>query len=217
MSAVQPVEDGNLPAARRRLEVAVWALVDPQSQIIEGKMRHAPSLYLQLRDAVPGQQAGSRGQARSVVPFWPDALKLLEEIDTRIEIEQPMFNGVPPTVGRLRHILARKWKPQQTRYIEEFAAVVEGWVKEIDALLNPEPSVFLYAPTGSGAAACTACGTQYVWKKDSGDNDTPKRQPALKVTKDGCRCQRCRASWEPGQLRMLAAALGYPLPDGVLE
>jgi hypothetical protein len=211
-------QDGNLPAARRRLEAAVWALVEPRTQWIEGKARHAPCLYLQLRDAVPGEQGNTRGQPRSVVPFWPDAMSLLDQIDTRIGIEQPMFKGVPPTVGRLRLIVARKWRPQDTRKVDQIADVIEQWVKEIDGLLNPEPSVYLYAaPPAIGAAACTACQTDYVWKPDPGDNGRPKRQPALKVTKDGCRCQKCHASWEPGQLRMLAAALGYPLPAGVLE
>jgi hypothetical protein len=101
--------------------------------------------------------------------------------------------------------------------VNGIADTLEAFQKRIKDKLNPEPVIYLMAPDKPGAAACPACGTDYVWRPDPGDNNIPKQQPALKVTKDGCVCQRCHYSWEPGRLRMLAGALGYPLPDGVLE
>jgi hypothetical protein len=213
-----PAPDGNLPLALRELEDAIHALCSPLPRLIDNRLVHVPSRYLQLLDATEGEQSntGGGGGSKSRPPCWLDALDALNEIDTAVSIWQPAFAGVPPTVGRLRCIQQRSWRPQDVRRIGQITAVVTEWATAIDALLNPEPVVYLMAPNPSTEpAACTACGTKRVYRKDSTGERV--RQPALRVTKDGCRCQHCHASWEPGQLRLLAAALGYPLPAGVLE
>jgi hypothetical protein len=149
------------------------------------------------------------------MPGWLDAFQLRDEIDQALAIWQPAYTGVPPTIGRLKCLQARPWRPQDTHQISQITTAILEWTADIDALLDPEPVVFLMAPHSSEPAACTNCGTRRVYRIDSAGERV--RQPALKVTKDGCRCQNCHASWEPGQLRLLAAALGYPLPAGVLE
>lgn len=209
--------DGSLPLALREFEDAVHALCSPQSRMVDNRLIPIPSRYQQLFDATDGEQVntGGGGGAKSRAPGWLDAFQLRDEIDTALAIWQPAFTGVPPTVGRLKWLLARKWRPQDCRQIQQIVTAVNEWATDIDALLDPEPVVYLMAPHSTGPAACTNCGTRRVYRIDSAGERV--RQPALKVTKDGCRCQHCHASWEPGQLRILAAALGYPLPEGCLE
>lgn len=224
MTAAQPPEqDGALKPALQLLEDAIHRLCGPQSRMVEGKLYQIPSRYLQLRDATDGEQSnhGGGGGSKSAAPHWTDAFVLKDEIDVAVECWQPAFSGVPPTVGRLVWIARRKWRPMDVSRIEKITKIVAEWAERIDALLDPEPSAFLYAPDKPGErrntepAACPSCNTSRVYRIDStGD---PVQQPALKVTKDGCVCQKCHTKWEPGALRILAGALGYPLPAGVLE
>lgn len=218
----------NLPAARRRLDCAISALIDPKPIPIQRDngtttIEWLDSLYDQLCDAVAGQ-TGERSGGHSTTPIWADIIDTLNDIHKHITQWHPEWplidamNPTPPAVLRLQAIAQRTWTVEDTQHVETIAATLEGFAANITAKLSPEPVIYLMAPAPQkGAAACTACGTDYVWRKDPSDNNKPKRQPALKVTKDGCHCQECKAAWEPGQLRMLAAALGYPLPQGVLE
>ncbi len=231
MTAPLPVEDGNLPAALRSLDAAVSALCDPRAALAgrstcqachndtcehdckqhtcPGHTTWIPSWYLQLSDVVMGEQsnAGGGGGGKSRPPFWTDAHVLRDEIDTAAECWQPAFTGVPPTVGRLRCILARPWRPQDTRQIDQITAAVESWREAIDTLLNPPPKWTLPSP-------CPACETATVYRRDGAGEMV--RQPALQLSKDGCTCQRCHYTWGPERFHILAATLGYPLAEGVL-
>lgn len=204
MSAGQ-VGDGNLPAAIARLEDAIDALIEPQLSFIEGKLRQAACLYMQLWDASPAEQISGRRELSARAVTWIDALRLRMEIDTRIEITQPAYRGVPPTVGRLREIRKRKWKPQLTSYVEKLAQACEEWATEIADLLNPDPQWTI-------AAACPACGKRTVHRIDSAGEKV--RQPALQVTADGCVCVSCRYAWGVERFQILAAALSYEQREG---
>ena len=208
MSAVQPVEngDGALQPALQRFLDAITRLIEPLHDY-ELKAT-APSRYMQLRDALPGQQNTGGGVARSLPPLWLDAQQLLDEIDTAVSIWQAQPSCVPPTVGRLRVLEAKGWRPQDSKQLEQMADAIEAWAREIDALLHPEPKWHLPNP-------CPACGTKVVYRKDSAGETV--RQPALQIGADGCTCQRCRHNWGPQLFQHLAAVLGYPLPSGVLE
>lgn len=212
-------EDGNLPAARRHLDNAVSALIDPKPHTLRRdngttEITWIDSLYDQLTDAVAGQ-TGARSGGRSSVPVWVDVVELLDAITATARD----WYGDPTadTIACLVAVQSRNWRPQDTALMHKIADKLTGFADKIGELLNPEPVIYLMAPDKPEAAACTACSVQHVWKKDPGDNNRPKRQPALKVTAAGCHCQNCGATWEPGALRVLAAALGYPLPVGVLE
>lgn len=229
-AAPQDTPGGNLPAARRRLEYAISALCEPKPVTVhrdDGSthITWLDSAYSQLLDAVSGQ-TGERSGGAASAPLWPDMLDIRKKIDKQVAKWNPEYplpdvaddEPTPTTVARLWAINARKWRVEDVDLVESRTAIIDGWVKEIAEKLNPEPVIFLMAPSpAKGAASCTACGTDYVWRKDPSDNNKPKRQPALRVTKDGCRCQACHANWAPGSLRLLAAALGYPLPAGCLE
>lgn len=211
MTNPQPAEDGNLPAALKALHDAVHLLIEPRATLHEGAVINGPSLYLQLWDAVDGESTnggGAGGGAKSRPPFWIDAWDLKNEIDQTLEAWQPAFTGVPATVGRLRCFVQRKWRPQDAKQMEGAAAVVAAWTNQVDELLNPKPKWTL-------AAACPACGTKTVYRKDSAGESV--RQPALQIGPTGCTCISCRYVWDPSRFQILAGALGYPLPPGVLE
>jgi hypothetical protein len=221
--------NGDLPAARRRLRYAVDALIEPQPHIISRDDGTHPITWLdslldQLYDAVSGQ-TGERSGGQSSVPVWTDVLEVIAELAAKAaewlpEWPQPDISTdhpEPAVIARLKALRAKKWTVEDANKVNGIADTLEGFAKRSREKLNPEPVIYLMAPNTPGAAACTACGTDYVWRPDPGENNKRKRQPALRVTKDGCICQHCHASWQPGQLRILAAALGYPLPDGVLE
>lgn len=222
MTAPLPVsEDGNLPEALRRLGDAISALTDPRAEFADGKTHWVDSYYIELREALPGEQGSGHGVARSLPALWLDALDLLTEIDTAVrcwEPGDPGFDGdlteapTPPTVLRLRIIeklgcRGRNWRPQDTSKVEQIAGNVESWVASIKQLLTPTPAWTLPSP-------CPACGTKTVYRKDAAGDLI--RRPALQIGPAGCQCQACKHTWEPAYFTHLAAVLGYPLAEGVL-
>jgi hypothetical protein len=211
MTSPKPIdEDGALRPALQALEDAVHALCGTKYEYLDSKLISTPSLYLQLMDAVTGEQvnAGGGGLSKSRPPLWLDAFDLLHEIDVALEIWQPAYTGVPASVGRMHWLLQRKWRPQDVRSIEQLANNLRGWAVKINNRLNPQPRKTLPAP-------CPACGVETVYRKD--ECGEPIRQPALQISALGCQCMSCRYMWEPSRFYILAGALGYPMPEGVLE
>jgi len=201
--------DGRLPGAVTRLHRAIHELIDPKTQYTNNQLLWAPSLYMQLFHATPGEHISGRRELAATAVTWMDAFQLRDEIDTGFNNVQHAYRGVPPTVGRAREILKRTWRPQDVHYISQIAAVVEEWCADIDALLNPQPRWTL-------DAACPACNETTVYRRDSAGENV--RQPALQVGPSGCYCTnpRCQTYWEPYRLPLLAKVLGL-LPDGILE
>ena len=198
----------DLPDAVSYMQEAIDAMIDPQTSIISRKKHHAPSIYMQLWDAIAGQQGSGGGVARSMPPFWCDAVDLLNEIDTAIEAWQPQAAGVPPTVGRLRVIQARTWRPQDVRQIQQITKILHTWTIQIIGLLNPEGVKYISAP-------CPACGATTVYRKDSAGENV--KAPALQIITDrGCTCHACHAHWGPELYLHLCRVLGFQLPEGVL-
>lgn len=206
----QPVEDGNLPAALRQLGDAIHRLTGPQSRFMAGKLLYADSRYMQLRDSVAGEQVntGGGGGSKSQPPCWLDAVGLLDEIDTAVAILQPAFDGVPPTIGRLRWIETRSWRPQDTHQIDKITKAVAEWAAEIDALLDPPQRWTLPDP-------CPACGLDTAYRRDSGGDRV--RGPALQIDTFSCRCNNCHASWPREKFEWLGKLLGREKPEGVIE
>jgi hypothetical protein len=222
-----PAQDGNLPAAKRALEDAVAALIDPRSQLVDGRLEWTDSLYVQLQESLPGNQGTGEGTARSLPPLWADAMDTLMQIDSTVSAWQKdpgVFDGdlshdrppTPETVRRLRLIIARSWRPQDTRSMEQIAGVVKEWVADIEALFINEPVRALWAAEGGGFAACPHCGKTMAKKRDRCGEMV--QYPALQVCADGStRCGGCKTVWGPEQAMWVCRMLGYPLPTGVLE
>jgi hypothetical protein len=202
-------DDGNLPAAKHDLDYAVSKLIEHSHAIFGNKLYAGPSLYMQLYDAVGGEQCstGNGGGNKSRPPVWLDALDLLTEIDTALEAWQPAYSGVPATVGRIKHLQQRKWRPQDVRQICQIIAALNSWVLSINTLLNPNPSWTL-------PNACPACHRAVVYRRDSGGDLI--RQPALQIRRGGepyCRCENCRTVWPEALFPLLAGTLGYQPED----
>jgi len=201
-------EDGALPLALTALEDAVAALIEPINIVLDSQLMTTPSLYMQLRDAVTGEQAnaGTGGGTKSRPPFWTDAFDKLNEIDTALEVWQPQLSGVPASVGRLRALTERSWRPQDCTRIDRLAQHVMTWAKDISALLFPERKFTL-------PNACPNCGKTTVYRPDCGGD--PVRQPALSITSEGCKCAACKYVWGVERFEILAAAIRYDLKEGI--
>lgn len=193
-------EDGDLIAALDALTIAVSGLCSPQITFLDSKVRQAPSLYMQLFDAVSGEQAqtGSGTGSKSRPPFWTDAFDVKNEIDVRLEIEQPAFQGVPASVGRMRELLKRKWRPQDVHKIDQLTEALNYWATKIVTTLTPERKWSL-------PNACPNCQKSMVRRVDSAGEVV--RQPALQITTEGCICANCKYVWGVERFQILAAAL----------
>ena len=215
MNAHRKHTDGDLPSAKRRLEDAVTELTEPRS---DGHGHHSVSLYLQLADALEGEQGGGwNGAPQSQPCMWIDAADLLREIDLAVECWHPQLAGVPATVGRLRSLQARGWKPQQTRNVLQIAEACEDWAKQIVALLDPGCTKHFRAPNGDGYAPCPQCGRSTTYRLDPSDGES-KRVPVLQWTAEaGTQCLVCKAHWEPNKTLWVSQLLGFELPVGVLS
>lgn len=218
MTSPEPIEDGNLPEARRQLDYAISTLIDPKPQYTEAEAGTVwlDPLYTQLQDALPGEKQHRSGVPRSQAPLWVDAVDLLREIDTKVTEWEPPWPPIPgdltdppaPTVLRLRVIQARTWRPQDTTTINTITATITTWTERITTLLTDTHVKTLSAP-------CPACDKQTIYRRDSAGELV--RQPALQITTMGCICQACRTTWSPDLYLHLARVLGYDLPAGVLE
>jgi hypothetical protein len=198
-----------LPGALDKLYAAVSGLTDPIKEMVDGAILVAPSLWEQLLSAIPGTKGEGTGRlaGRSVPPLRTDALALRIEIDDTV---REWLNALPSStpVG-LRALAAARWRPQDTRDIDEIAARVESWAVAVQSLLNPTSTKTISAP-------CPACGATHAFRRDSAGERV--RSPALQIeTQIGCTCQVCRHTWGPELYLHLARVLGFETPPGVLE
>lgn len=206
-----------LSDARRQLDYAISALIDPKPQHTGTGIVWLDPLYEQLRDAVPGSKRDRTGVPTSQPPAWIDALDLLREIDTTVARWEPSWPqnprdptelSTPVTIFRLRAIQSRKWRPHDGADIHHKTNTLKTWVERITSLLANTHVKHL-------PAACPACGKKTVYRRDNAGDLV--RQPALQITTQGCVCQHCRTVWGPERFMLLAKVLGYDLPPGVLE
>lgn len=225
-AAAQP--DGDLPGARRKLELAISALCDPKPQSIRRDdgttvIAWTDSLLDQLFDAVSGQ-TGERSGGRAGAPAWVEVLDLVTLIERQVAVWHPawpipdMADDDPPpaVIARLQAIQARKWTVESTSYVLEIAGRVEGFAVDITKLLAAERSWSVYAAEGRNLAACPQCGETVVYRP--GPEGKPVRHPALQIMSDGtphCVNRDCRTIWPNPQF--LARLLGFESPQGVLE
>lgn len=223
-AARRPRDDDNLPEARRHLEDAVSALIDPKPEHTDAGITWLDSLYDQLYDAIPGEQGAGNHAARSMPPLWADAVDMLGVIDSEVRKWQPavpatfigplkpgwcrLHTSQAPTVTRLAFIVAeRAWRPQDARLLDDWTTQLQRWAIDIAAKLTPDAKWTLPNP-------CPACNVATVYRYDAGDR---VRKPALHIGPLGCECLNCHHVWGPQLFQLLASVLGYPLPDGVLQ
>lgn len=201
------MSDGNIQAARVKLDKAVTRLCRPRYGIYLDVTHEAPSLYDQLKSDIAGRQGDNRTPAKSLPPIWIDAAQLLNAIDTTVRRWHPR-----PKIGTTKALIAlsdRTWRPQDYEIVSTMAHTVNGWSEQIISLVDPQSVKHISAP-------CPSCGKSTVHRKDQAGEIV--RQPALRVlTNTGCTCQACSAHWSPDRYLFLCKLLGFELPEGVLE
>lgn len=202
--------DGYLPAALDHLHAAVAALVDPVKGMSHGGVLTAPSLYEQLVGdigAAPSRDfAYARGQGRAKSPVWTDAMDLRIEIDDAVQAWAPDPRLSTPL--RLRALASARWRPQDSKRVEQIAGNVESWAVQIRSMLDPQHVKHL-------SVHCPACGASTVYRRDSAGELV--RVPALHLVADqGCTCQACRHTWLPQHYLLLCKVLGFDTPEGVV-
>lgn len=190
--------DGNIHAALRDLAVAVAALIDPVTRITLKTKQIAPSLYDQLRAATRGTQSqnGTGGGGKSRPPMWTEAFDLLNEIDTAVGAWNPGHCCEPATPCRLRCVITRRWRPQDTARVRAITGILTTWATSIDALFDPHHRMHL-------KTACPQCGEKTTYRADAAGEKV--RIPALQIDAvHGCTCLVCGAFWAPQQFKALA-------------
>lgn len=192
-----------------RLNAAVSALLDPRKQMIDNVVYAAAGLYDQLAGEVPAtvrrDYTMAMKAAGSMPPVWVDALDLRVEIDNAVECWHPTGTTTP---ARLRALAARRWRPEESRQVDQLTRNVESWCVEIRSLLDPDRVRRISAP-------CPACGASHVYRQNSAGEDV--RQPALQlVGNQGCTCLACRHTWLPQHYLLLSRVLGFDAPEGVV-
>lgn len=223
-AAVQPYSD--LPAARRALDIAISALIDPKPHTLHRDDGTTPitwidSLYDQLTDAVSGQ-SGERSGRHSTSPVWADVIDLLNKIHAACAEWYPPWphpdpiHPTPTAIARLQALNDKKWTVEDTNRIRSIAGRIEGFSEDIRRMLSGERILFLYAAQGRDLAPCPQCGESIIRRPDNSGQTV--RQPALQIKADGtthCVNKQCRATWPNPQF--LARLLGYETPAGLCE
>lgn len=202
-------EDGHLPSALTDFQGAINEFVEPVPTLHNGEMKYAPSVYMQLFDAVGGEQAqtGNGGGSKSKPPIWTDALVLLQDIDLMVSVWQPGYKGIPPTVARLRLLNQQSWRPQDVTHLQKMTNILKAWAIDIDRLFNPAHVKHVSAP-------CPNCNATHTYRRDN--TGEPVRVPALQIiTSTGCTCLVCKAVWTPDKYLFLCKLLGFELPAGI--
>lgn len=198
------------------LRAAINRLVSPSPSYINNTYIESSGLYVQLREAVLGEQsnAGGGGGGKSRPPFWTDAADQLNNIDLMVGVWPTGRAG--NTVVQLRALGARDWQPEQIRQVRMLTGIINAWADDIVRLLNYEHVRYIPAQNGEhGFAACPACGATQVERRDTAGDRI--NSPALQLNPEtGCTCQSCGHFWAPNKFIDLAKELGR-LPAGVLE
>lgn len=190
-----------LALARRRFTDAVGALVDPQPVWVAGACRWLPPVYVRVRDELqPRNKPGGRRRVPdSRLPCRTDALVLVIDIDMTAAEWQPKGDG---TMDRLNRLRERSWAPEDCELLDGFHDQLARWaVTAAELLGDSTPTVALRLP-------CPSCGTRFAYRRNGVGE--PVRVWALQVSEHGCRCQACRAEWQPEQFEFLARLLGLP-------
>ncbi len=193
------IADGPLGPARRQLQDAVAALIDPIPVHTADGYRWQPALYADLRSGLTGQSARRRAlQQRSRAPLRIEVLALLVEIDDTAARWDPDGKD---TTERLRAVAARAWRPQDVGLLERYRDELLRWTQAATELLTPTPRVFLPMP-------CPRCSAAVAYHR-SGTGERVRTR-ALQVSETGCQCLACGAFWEPERFEWLARLLECP-------
>lgn len=221
-----PAADTALIPARHRLQDAISALIDPRRiDLPTGRHTWLDSIYAELADAVYEKHALGGGTTQSASPLWIDASDALQDIDRLACAEHPQHPGFAPqertqgrelafehpTVLRLQQIDARKWRPQDTEHINQFATDLERLTLRAANLLSPSKHFGL-----PGNPACPRCERDHI---DIVRDNEKIQLPALEIVMPDrgdpychCKTPACDGYWllrDWRETERLGLLLGY--------
>ena len=191
------LRDGNILAARTKLENAINRLTRKRPAIYHDTTVYVPDLYTSLRNDLAGTPNNTtKTQAKSQPPLWIDNLQLLKTIDNQTHQWMPVPGTTPQ---RLQLLAAKTWRPQDTQHVTRTATTINTWSDNIINLLDPQPTKTIDAP-------CPSCNQRWVRRNSAGEI---VRKPALQIVlSKGCTCLACDETWAPDRYRHLANQLG---------
>lgn len=159
-----------------------------------------PPLYTQIRDEVDGLSGmEGHGKSESRPPLWVDGIDWVHSVDKYANRWLP-DNG-EGTASRFDEASRAPYGPDDTAWLKKRTDEIEALVRKGEELLQGEE-----ARRFDVVAPCPQCGTQTVYRKDSGGDHV--RQAALQLTIHGCACVACGTWWDRDHLNFLAEVIG---------
>lgn len=165
-----------------------------------------PPLLGQLRLAMtPGMESGSGGGSGRPAPMALNAYDLLRRIEETSTYEYWTNGGTDRLTAISLEQRIRYWAMMARRAPEPLAQatrLVEGWVRDIDALFNPQKRIEL-------KGRCPVCKSSHYLAEEDGE-EIRKAALTATPTKYGsfAECGKCKSKWTgEDQMLELAAAM----------
>ena len=180
-------DPATLPDHVLQLDGAIYELTKAQVTRLEGGVYTAPSLWVQMQQAVHGTRNGVEANtiAESRAPFWVTGHDWCSRIDRKVREWLPGVQG--HTLTLLLALPEQKWTPEQAGHVGKMTIEVRRWVAEAVKYLGGESELEYRRP-------CPECDEQYVWRHIDGED---VKVPTITITTSVVRCKWCGTEWEP--------------------
>ncbi len=205
------------------LDAAVTLLTRSNPQRIEQEDEYGhisvsfkmiPPLLGQLRMAMtPGMESGAGGGSGRPAPMALNAYDLLRRIDDVSTFQYWTNGGTDRLIAISLEQRIRYWAMQARRAPEPLAEatrLVQGWVRDIDALFNPQKRIEI-------KGSCPICKHSHYLIEEDGEQ-IRKATLTATPTKHGsfAECGQCRSKWT-GEDEMLALVAAMAKMDAPKE
>ena len=181
------MEERELPDMVRQLDEAIYELTKARVARLEGGVFTAPSIFVQMTQAVHGVRNGVEANtiAESRAPFWVTGHDWCSRIERKVREWLPQQYG--HTLTLLLALPEQKWTPEQTSHVGKMTTEVRRWVAEAVKYLDGESELEYRKP-------CPECEAQHLWRHIDGED---VKIPAITITTRIVRCKWCGTEWEP--------------------
>lgn len=180
-------DPATLPDAIRQLDDVVFELTKARHTRTDTGIYTAPSLWVQMQQAVHGTQTGNRANliAESRAPLWVTGYDWCARVEKKVREWLPHKQG--HTLTLLLALPEQKWTPEQAGHVGKMTNQVRRWVTEAENYLDGNSEMEFRKP-------CPECEVQHVWRHI---DDEDVKVPAITITTRIVRCKWCGTEWEP--------------------
>ena len=181
------MEERELPDMVRQLDEAIYELTKARVARLEGGVFTAPSIFVQMTQAVHGVRNGVEANtiAESRAPFWVTGHDWCTRVEKKVREWLPGEYG--HTLTLLLALPEQKWTPEQAGHVGKMTIEVRRWVDEAKKYLDGESELEYRKP-------CPECEAQHLWRHIDGED---VKIPAITITTRIVRCKWCGTEWEP--------------------